>query len=75
MLYVGIERRVLVHAVAQRVLQIVVHPEAGADDGLAAERTPGQPDARLRQELGVVDGEDGIRQSCGWLEITPFVKV
>ena len=53
----GIEGRVLVHAIAERVLQFVVHAEAGADDGLVGARAPGEADARLRQELRVVDGE------------------
>ena len=55
-----IEGRVLVGAVAQRVLQVVVHPESGANHRLPAERTPSQPDSRLREEFGVVGGEDGI---------------
>ena len=55
-----IKRRVLVRAIAERVLQIVVHAEAGANHGLLPERAPRQADARLRQELRVVRGEDEL---------------
>ena len=56
-----IERRVLIGAIAERVLQIVIHSEAGANHSAigVAERTPGDPDAGLRQELGIVLGESG----------------
>src|SRR5713101_1206551 len=53
----GIERRVLIGTIAQRILQIVVHSKTSANYGLFRERTPGQSDARLRQELGMVGGE------------------
>ena len=53
-----VEGRVLVSPVTQRVLQVVVHPEAGANHRLPTERTPGQPDARLWENFGVVDRED-----------------
>src|SRR5580700_4598726 len=33
-------RRILIRAIAQRVLQIVVHTETGADDRLLSERAP-----------------------------------
>ena len=53
----GIERRVLIGAVAERVLQIVVNSGAGSHHGLAAERAPRQTEAWLRQVPGIVPGE------------------
>src|SRR5258708_26512919 len=45
----GIEWGILVGSVAQRVLQIVVHTEPGANDRFASKRTPCHPDSWLRQ--------------------------
>ncbi len=50
----GIERSVLVGAVAERVLEVFVHAEAGAENGSWAERTPGYADARLWEKFCVV---------------------
>src|SRR5712675_602682 len=56
----GIEWGILVRPVAQRVLQIVVHAEPSANDGLAAKGAPRQPDSWLRQEFGAVNSEQRI---------------
>ena len=53
----GIEGSVLIGAIAEGVLQIVVHAEAGAEDGRCAERAPGNTDARLGKKYRVVVGE------------------
>ena len=57
-----IEGRVLIGAVAEGVLQVVIHAEAGADYGgvLVAKGLQARPSARLRQELRVVHGEGGV---------------
>ncbi len=54
-----VEGRVLIGAITERVLQIVVHAEAGANHSLfgVAERAPGDRGAGLREELCVVRGE------------------
>ena len=64
----GIEGRVLIHAVAEGVLQLVVHAEAGADYGVAiGARAPGDADAGLGQELRVVGGEGVVSDvGSGW---------
>ncbi len=48
----------MVSAVAERVLKIVIHAEAGAKNGFGTKRAPGDADARLRKEFCVVDGEE-----------------
>ena len=51
----------MIGAVAERVLQIVEHAEAGAHDGVAKggeARAPGEADAGLREEFGVIGGEE-----------------
>ena len=53
-----VERRVLIGPVAERILQIVVHSDSGANDGLAANGAPGQADSWLRQEPRVIGGEE-----------------
>src|ERR1700757_2121171 len=60
-----IERRVLVGAITERILQVVVHTEAGTDHGFIRERTPRQPDTWLRQKLCIVRGKE--RVSDMWL--------
>ena len=55
-----IERSVLIGAIAERVLQIFVHPETSATDGFGTKRTPRHAHARLRQERSVVVLEDRI---------------
>src|SRR4029077_18853752 len=55
----------VVSTIAELVLQVVVHAEAGADGGLLAERTPGHADAWLRQELRAVGGKKRIGDA--WL--------
>ncbi len=55
-----IEWRILVGAIAERVLEIVVHAKAGAEDGFIAKGTPSNGQARLRQESCVVGGEKRI---------------
>src|SRR5262249_54602217 len=55
-----IEGEVLIGAVAEGVLQIVVHAKSCADNSFWTGWTPCQADARLRQERGVVGGEEGI---------------
>jgi len=60
----------LVGAVAERVLQIVVHAEAGAEDGFCAQRAPGDADAGLREKFCAVVVNSAVPM-CGWLEITP----
>ena len=61
-----VKRRVLIGAVAQRILQIVVHAEPGANHGaLVAEGTPRHAGARLRQKLSIVHSEG--RASDVWL--------
>src|SRR5258706_2130721 len=56
----GIEWGILVRPVAQRVLEIVVHTETGANDRLASKGTPRQADSWLRQKLRAIDGEQRI---------------
>src|SRR5579863_5387063 len=55
-----IEWRVLVCAVAERVLQVIVHPETGSNYSLSAEGTPCQADPWLRKKRGVFHGEERI---------------
>src|SRR5260370_1280397 len=52
-------------AIAEGVLQMVVHAEAGAEDGSCAEWTPGYADARLWEKFCVVLREQ--RGSDVWL--------
>src|SRR5579875_2402613 len=70
-----VEGRVLIHAVAERILQIVVHAESGADHGLRSQRTPGEADSRLRQKLRAIhcecrarDARLGLDHSAGFDE-------
>src|SRR5713226_7213675 len=55
-----IERRVLIRAVPKSVLKVVGHSETRAKDGFRSERAPRDADARLREKLCVVDGEERI---------------
>ena len=57
-----VERRVLIGAIAQRVLQVVVHSEARADHrgALLSERIPRHSESRLRQEFPVIRREGGV---------------
>ena len=70
-----IERRVLIHAIAQRILQFVVHSEAGAHHRLARDadsmRIPMRGCGRNFALLAV----NALLAMRGWLEITPFGKV
>ena len=70
----GIERRVLIHAISERVLQVVVHSETGANHGLVAEGAPRHADARLGQELRVVDAESGIADVSGSGQVDHAVR-
>jgi len=72
-LNVGVKGSVLIGAVAESVLQVVVHAEAGAKDGFGSERAPRYSDARLRKECCVVILKMGIADVRGGM-ITPFVK-
>src|SRR6201996_4830721 len=60
----GIEARVLVHAVAERILQFVIHAEPCTQYGPFGKRTPGYADSGLRKELRVVGGE-GVARNPG----------
>ena len=53
-------RRILIRAIAQGVLQVVVHSESRADHRLFIKRTPPQPDSRLRQKFRPVDCEQRV---------------
>ena len=66
-----IEGSVLIRAIAQRILQIVVHAESGTEDGLGSMWTPGEGDTGLWEKLGVVYGEKGIPKV--WLGVDDAV--
>ena len=57
----GIEGSVLICAIAEGVLEVVVGAEASSDDGrpIVVGVTPSETEARLWEELSVVDGEGG----------------
>src|SRR6185312_1819030 len=51
----GVKRRVLIHAIAKRILQVVVHSESGAHHCLILSGwIPGETDSRLREEFRAV---------------------
>jgi len=50
----------LVGTIAERVLEIVVHAKAGAENGFIPKGTPSNGQARLRQEFCLVGSEEGI---------------
>ena len=70
-----VEGRILVHAIAQRVLQLVVHSESGAHDGLARGRDSRRSRCAARGRNFALLVVKALLAMRGWLEITPSVKV